>query len=193
MPTRTLLGYAARAVACIFAGGFLLWYAYATGLKAYEGYLVREYWHPLPGSYSAKVVGFPIGEGDRRLRRAKVRITFQDRRTLDFDSSYPGRFSKGDEVRVLRSGSEVRLVVGGVLVMRKFRDIYEIDDPGALWEGNACYGAAFALMGVAILAAGIGPVLALSRPGGSPVARMPEAISGTPGVSPPAPPPDLRF
>jgi len=191
MPTRTLLAYAARAVVCIFAGGFLLWFAYTAWLEAYEGYLVQKYWYPLPGPYSAKVVGFPIGEGDHRSRKATVRITFPNRKTLDFSSSYLGGFSKGDEVRVLKSSNEVRLVIGGALIMRKFFDIYEIDDPELLWARNACYGAFFLIMAGVILAAGLGPVLALSKPGKNPGARLQAA--GPSGEPPLAPPGDLRF
>ena len=193
MPTRTSLGYAARAVVSIFVCGFMLWCACSTWTTAYEGYCIEAYWHSPATPYTARVTGFPIWGNGRRERIPTVTITFADGKTAEFNSSRRARYSPGDPVNVLESCDEVRLVIQGVVLSRHAGKIYEIDDPYLLWIDDALYGVLLLLIALASPLVGFAPIIALARGhgahGGSPEAEgnASEAGAASAGVLRPPP------
>jgi hypothetical protein len=163
MSTRESLFIALRAVLSVFVCGFFVWYANATWVRAYEGYSIEKTWHPPAQRYSARVVGFTIGSAYQRQKTPTVRITFADGKTADFNSSRSGTYSEGDDVRVLESSYESRLVIQNTVLSKRVSRIYEIDDPYLLWTKDACYGLFFAAFAIGSLLVGFAPFLALAR------------------------------
>ena len=163
MSTRESLVIALRAVLSVFVCGFFVWYADATWVRAYEGYCIGKTWHPPAQRYSARVVGFTLSSAYQRQKIPRVKITFADGKTAEFNSSRSGTYSEGDEVRVLASSDESRLVIQGRVLIRRVSGIYEIDDSYLLWTKDASYGLFFALFAIGSLLVGFAPVIALSR------------------------------
>jgi hypothetical protein len=177
MSDRALIWIALRAVASVFAGGFLLWFAFSGWLRAYDGYLIERYWHPPAAPYTARVTDFPIWGNNGRLRTPTVTVTYASGKKEQFNSSRKGTYSTGDEVRVLMSSDESRLVIGGVLLTKRVYNTYEIDSPYLLWGKEACYGAYFAIAAAAVLTAGFVPVFALGRAGrAAPAGEQPPPV-----------------
>jgi hypothetical protein len=163
MSDRALIGIALRAVASVFAGGFLLWFAFSAWLRAYDGYLIERYWHPPDSPYSARVTDFPIWGNNGKVRTPTVTVAYANGKKAEFNSSRKGTYSTGDEVRVLMSSGESRLVVGGVVLVKKVYAAYEIDNPYLLWGKDASYGVYLLIAAAVVLAAGFAPVFALGR------------------------------
>jgi hypothetical protein len=163
MSDRAQIGIAFRAVASVFAGGFLIWFAFSAWLRAYDGYLIERYWHPPAGPYTARVTDFPIWGNDVKVRTPTVTVTYASGKKEEFNSSRKGTYSTGDEVRVLMSSDESRLVIGGVVLVKRVYNTYEIDSRYLLWGKDAYYGACLAVAAVVALAAGFAPVFALGK------------------------------
>jgi hypothetical protein len=198
MNTRESIACALRAVASLFLSGFILWFAYGSWVRAYDGYCIEKYWHSPASPYVARVVGFPIWGNNGREKIPTVRVTYANGKTAEFNSSRKGTYSAGDVVRVLKSSNEVRLVIEGTLLEKQVSDLYEIDSPYLLWIKDAWSGVLLLIVAVASPIVGFAPIVAFSRSrrageaGGQPGERAPAAGAAA-GETPPAAPAGTRY